>query len=49
MMKSKVKKLAMQMLSYSAVFSAVLIVNHFCPLFSYQDKEPASVRSLRKF
>lgn len=39
----------MQMLNCSAVFSATYVSNRICPFFAYQEKEPASVRKLRKF
>ena len=48
-MKNKLMKIAMHVTSYAAIFSAVLIVNTFCPFFTYQEKEPESVRKLRKF
>ena len=49
MNKNKIKTWAMQMLSGSAMLCAVMIVNFICPFFTYQEKEPASVRKLRNF
>jgi len=48
-MKNRFKKLSMQMVSWAGMFSAVMIVNFFCPFFSHQEREPESVRKLRKF
>jgi len=47
--KDTIKRFIMQAISGSAMFCAVMVVNFFCPFFTYQEKEPASVRKLRKF
>ena len=44
-----IKTVCMQVLSSCAMFSAVMIANFYCPFFFHQEKEPASVRKLRKF
>jgi len=49
MKKIKLKELAMKTLSCSAMLCAVVVVNITCPFFFHQEKEPASVRKLRKF
>ena len=48
-MKNKFMRLAMYLTSSAAMFSAVLEVNRNCMFFVHQEKEPASVRKLRKF
>ena len=46
---SKIKTITMHWVSSAALFNAVLIANFNCPWFMYQEKEPESVRKLRKF
>ena len=48
-MKSKLLRIIMHLVGYAAMFTAVIEVNRFCPLLGYQDKEPESIRKLRKF
>lgn len=48
-MKSKLLGICMKAMSFAAMFCAVFIANTVCPLAGYQDKEPESVRKLRKF
>jgi len=48
-MKQKILSILMTSVTTVAVFSAVIIANTCCPFVGYQEKEPDSVRSLRKF
>lgn len=48
-MKQKILSILMKFATSVAVFSAVIIANSCCPLIGYQEKEPDSIRSLRKF
>ncbi|MCL2222627.1 MAG: cyclic lactone autoinducer peptide [Oscillospiraceae bacterium] len=48
-MKNKIKIAITHILGSVALLSAVLIVNHACPFFIHQEKEPEEVRKLRKF
>jgi len=48
-LKSKLLGICMKAMSFAAMFCAVFIANTVCPLAGYQDKEPESVRKLRKF
>ena len=48
-MKTKLLKMVMSLTSCAAMFGTVVIVNQFCPFAAYQEKEPESVRKLRKF
>ena len=46
---NKIKAIAMHWVSSAAMFSAVLVANFGCSWIFYQEKEPESVRKLRKF
>jgi len=48
-MKTKIMSIAMRLVSCTALFGAVVIGNQFCPFWGFQEKEPESVRKLRKF